>query len=555
MTGSDSNTLAETGSPAIDNNAKEHIDGEHTAPQTPPKDFKFWLIIVGLLISTFLSALDLTAISTALPTISAALHSTDYTWIGNSYSIGSAAFIPWSAGLAHVFGRRPALLAGLVLFLIGSAMCGAAKTMDLMLVGRTFQGVGSGFILTLTEVVLADLVSLSERGAYQGAFGAIWALASATGPPIGGSLAGANWRWLFYLNLPLSGLIIAVVFMFMDLKTPQGTIQEKIKKMDWTGNAVFIPSITLFIMGLVWGGQQYAWQDAHVLAPLIIGFFGLVLWFFLEKYWVEYPTVPFDVILNTTSLIGYFTTFLHGISALAIFYYLPSWYQAVKGASPVGSAVDFFSVAFIVAPFAMVAGGTISATQVYKPQNIVAWVLMTAGPGLMMIINADSPKKVWASLPVPFSIGIGLLYAATTFPVLAPLSPDLAGHALGFLVFARSIGNIFGITVGSTALANELAKRLPKEFIAQVPGGVSGAYSAIPIIKTLPEPLRTEVRVAFSKSIRVIWLVLIPIGFVGLVTSLFMKQLQLNTATDENWGVNDRSAPADEEAVTKTVAA
>jgi MFS family permease len=514
--------------------------------ESAPKDIRFWLIIMGLLVATFLSALDLTAISTALPTIAHALKSEDFTWIGNAYSITATSVIPWSGGLAHVFGRRPILLGGLISFAVGSALCGAANNMNTMLAGRAFQGVGSGVILSLVEIILADLVPLSERGSFQGAFGAVWALASATGPPIGGALAVKNYRWLFYMNLPLTAGVAAIVGLFMNLKIPPGTMREKLGRMDWIGNLVFIPSISIFIMGLVWGGQQYAWDSAHVLAPLIIGAVGLIAWYFIEKYHCEHPTVPFKLLMNRTTLIGFFTTFVHGILALSVFFYWPVYFQAVKGASPVQSAVDFFSVAFIVAPFAMVAGGSISATQVYKPQNIIAWVLLTVGPGLMSIIRESSPKQAWIPLPIPFSIGIGLLYAATVFPVLAPLPPSLAGQALAFLVFVRNFGNILGITIGSTVLTNELSKKLPGDFLKQIPGGVSGAYSAIPLIAHLPEPLRTQIRTAFADSIRVIWLVMIPFGGIGLIAALGMQALKLETVTDEQWGIAQKKV--DEEA-------
>jgi len=519
---------------------------------TTPKDHRFWLIMLGLLVATFISALDLTAISTALPTISHALKSDDFTWIGNAYSITATAVIPWSGGLANVFGRRPILLGGLVFFALGSALCGAANNMNTMLAGRAFQGVGSGVILSLVEIVVSDIVSLSERGAYQGAFGSIWALASAAGPLIGGVFAKKNYRWLFYMNLPLTAIVLAIVGLFMNLKTPPGTMKEKLRRMDWIGNLIFIPSISVFIIGLVWGGQQYAWNSAHVLASLIVGALGLVAWYIIEKYYCEYPTVPFKLLMNRTTVIGYFTTFMHGIMALTLIYYWPAYFQAVQGASPVRSAVDFFTVAFIVAPFAMVAGITIGVLQVYKPQNIIAWVLMTVGPGLMSLIHVTSPMKTWISLPIPFSMGLGLLYTATTFPVLAPLPPSLAGQALSFLVFVRNFGNILGITVGSTALTNELGKRLPTAFLEQVPGGLSGAYGAIPIIASLPEPLRTQVRTAFAESLRVIWLVLIPFGGVGFITALWMKALKLETVTDEQWGIAVKKH-VDEESVNEKV--
>ncbi|KDE03201.1 hypothetical protein MVLG_06292 [Microbotryum lychnidis-dioicae p1A1 Lamole] len=497
------------------------------------KGIRFWLIIVSLMLATFLAALDVTAISTALPTIAEALDSREFAWIANAYSVTSCAFIPLAGGLSAIFGRREVLLVALAFFFVGSAMCGAAKSIDLMLAGRALQGVGAGSILTLTEIVLADLVPLSERGTYQGLFGAIWSLASATGPIIGGALAQAYWPALFYINLPLSFFIAIVVTLCMKLNKPPGTRQENLARIDFLGNFIFIVSITLLIIGLVWGGAPYPWSSAHVLAPLIIGIVGLLVWGVYESRYATHPTVPFSVMKNRTTIIGFFTTFIHGISGLALFYYWPTYFQAIKGAGPIKSAVDFFSVAFVVAPFAMVAGASIGIFQHYKAQNVIAWVLMTVGPGVLSLVTAGSPKKAWVPLPIPFSIGMGLLYAATVFPVLAPLSPVLAGPALGFLVFIRSFGNLLGVTIGSVILTNELKQKAPQEWLTSIPGGVSGAYALIPSIASLPEPLRSTVRLAFAHSIQRIWQVMIGFGGVGLIASLFMESLALQTETDE----------------------
>ena len=186
-----------------------------------------------------------------------------------------------------------------------------------------------------------------------------------------------------------------------------------------------------------------------------------------------------------------------------------------------------------VTPAAVTAGWLISHFGIYLPENFSAWTLLTLGPGLMTLLHYSSGTHLWAPLPIPMSAGIGILYSSATFPVLAPLSPSLAGQALAFQAFCRSLGSVFGITIGSTTLANELAKKLPREYIASLAGGAAAAYADIPNVKYLAEPLRTEVRVAFGESIRVIWLVLIPFGAVGLVMCCFMRQIELQSETDE----------------------
>ncbi|KAF7978075.1 hypothetical protein HWV62_1725 [Athelia sp. TMB] len=229
---------------------------------------------------------------------------------------------------------------------------------------------------------------------------------------------------------------------------------------------------------------------------------------------------------NATTCISFATTFIAAIAALGLFFYWPVYFQASKGVGTVKSAIDFFGVAFIVAPCAMLAGGTISATQVYKPHNVIAWVLMSLGPGLLSLVKIDSSKAMWVALYRPPLRGHHLPRARAPPAVVA-------GQALAFIVFVPNFGNVLGITVGSTALTNTLAKKLPAGFIAQLPGGVASTYSAIPSIGALAEPLQTQVRPAFAESMRVIWLVLIPFGGVGLLFAVFMRQIELETVTDK----------------------
>ncbi|GAA5883071.1 hypothetical protein JCM8547_003794, partial [Rhodosporidiobolus lusitaniae] len=168
----------------------------------------------------------------------------DYSWVGTAYALTSTALIPWTGGLAAIFGRRPVMLAALSFFALGSALTGAGQNMTMVLAGRGIQGVGGGAILTMTEIIVTDLVPLAERGSFFGIIGAVWALASAIGPPIGGALANAGqWRWLFYLNLPLTGLAMLLVLLFLDVKTPQTSMKEKLEQMDYA-NVIFVAAST-----------------------------------------------------------------------------------------------------------------------------------------------------------------------------------------------------------------------------------------------------------------------------------------------------------------------
>ncbi|GAA6054816.1 putative Vacuolar basic amino acid transporter 5 (putative) [Rhodotorula toruloides] len=518
------------------------VESIDSVPKSAKKPLSFWLIFVALCFSMFLSALDVTAVSTVLPDMANEFKSADYAWIGSAYALTSTALIPWTGGLANIFGRRPVLVGALLFFALGSALTGAAQSMAMAIAGRSIQGIGGGAILTMAEIIVIDLVPLAERGSYMGILGAVWAIASVAGPPIGGGLATAGaWRWLFYLNLPLTGLALGLVLVFLNIKAPQTTLKEKLEQMDYA-NVIFVAGATSLILGLTWGGSAYAWSSYHVLAPLILGIFGLVLFFVVEARFVKYPTVPFDILGHPTALVGYVTTFLHSIAVLAVIYFLPTaYFQASKSVSPIRAGIDLFPICFTIAPFAIFTGASVTVIGKYKAQNVLAWAFMVVGFGLMTLLKWDSKTGMWAGFPIFFGIGAGGLYAGLNFPVLAPIAVSQQPLAMAFFGFIRSLGQVFGIAIGSTILQNRLAQTLPQEFLERVGGRGDEAFAAIPGIKDLPEPLRTAVKTSFARSTRTIWFFCLGITAAGLLISLLMKDIPLATTTDEErWGLKER---------------
>ncbi|KPV76700.1 uncharacterized protein RHOBADRAFT_12386 [Rhodotorula graminis WP1] len=496
------------------------------------KDLRFWLVFACLLLATFNAAVEQTAISTALPTIARDLNGDDYAWIANVFMICSAAVIPWSGGLAYILGRRAVFYGGLALFTLGSVVCAVAQNMDTMLAGRGVQGAGAGVIFAAVEIILSDMVPLAERGVYQGAFSATWSVASAAGPLLGGAskvpratCARSSARWTGASALPPLP------------PSRQGTAHLTLDARDRIGNLIFIPSISVLILGIVSGGELHPWTSAYVIATIVCGAAGLVLWFVVEKHWVKHPTVPFDAMMNRTSLVGFLTTFLHGVVAMGVYYYWPAYFQSAKATTTIGSAVDFLPVVLIVSPTAMLSGIWISKRQSYKGVNVIGWIALTVGPGVLTVTKATTSTAGWVLMPMISAFGIGVLYAATVFPILAPLPPSIAGQALSFQMLVRTFGNVLGISIGSSVISNVLADKLPQEYLDMVPGGTAGAYASIPLIRGLAEPLKMQVREAFAASLRVVWIVMIPFAGLGFFIALLMKGLPLNTTVDENFGV------------------
>ncbi|TCD69560.1 hypothetical protein EIP91_007184 [Steccherinum ochraceum] len=516
--------------------------------QLPPganKGSAFWLSYIAILVATLLSALDLTGVSTALPTITAELNGAEnFVWVGSAYALSATAILPLSGGLANIFGRKPIVLICIAFFAVGSALAGAAQNMNMLIAARTVQGIGGGGILNLTEVIISDLVPLAERGLYQGILALVWAFASGIGPPIGGALAQkASWRWLFYINLPLCGVAFALVVFFLRVRSPKGSIWMKLKRVDWIGNLIVVAGTTLAVTGLTFAGVRFPWDSAQVLAPLIIGLALIVVFVVYEAKVPDEPTIPWEVLSNQTTISGYVSTFTHGLVSIAVVYYLPVYFQACLGDGPIRSGISMFPTALIISPFAMLAGMSTQVLGKYRPANIAGWVFLTAGLGVLSLLKADSNTGQWVGYQIIAAAGQGLLYPATVFPILAPLPVEHTASALAFFAFVRSFAQTWGITISSTVLQNELKKKLPEQFVNQFPQGLEIAYAAIPVIKNLEEPLRTEVRVAFAQSMSIIWKTMIGISGLGLLSLLFLKEIKMVTHTDATYGLSDGERP------------
>ncbi|KAG6369246.1 major facilitator superfamily domain-containing protein [Boletus reticuloceps] len=503
------------------------------------KGAKFWLIFASMCTCLFLSALELSSVSTALPTIAHALHASQFTWVGSAYSLASTAFLPMSGGLAQTFGRRPATLLTIGLFALGSGICGGANSMNMLIAGRTIQGLGGGGIQSLTGIILADLVTLQERGLYIGLYGIIWCLASLIGPIVGGSLAElGQWRWLFCKYC----ILAQNIFFLLDLPVPPGTYREKIMRMDWIGNFLVIASTTASTIGLTWGGTTYPWGSVNVLIPLVLGLVGLGTFIAYEATLAKYPLVPFSLMTNVTSVSGYIQTFFSAFTTLAVIYYLQIYLQACKGVSPIASGVYSLSLASY-ALATIITGISIKATARYRPQAWIGWILTVISFGLLSTLLATDPLGKFIAYVIPLGWGMGMVTVTLAYPIQAPIPVAQNAPALAFMWFLRSFASVWGIAVGGTVLQNELAKKLPAAFVNLQ--GASIIYALIPELSKLPPQTLSEVQTAFANGLAALWRVLAALSGVGLLVSLFMRGLPLHNTLDEDWALkNEKAGPS-----------
>ncbi|KAF7332996.1 MFS general substrate transporter [Mycena venus] len=532
--------------PQTTSNGTEPPEGTTNAVASKAKrTARFWLVFVALCFCTLLSALDLGGIGTAAPTIVHDLNGGDFTWVSSAYTLTSAAFIPISGNMAQIFGRRPVLLTGIIIFAAGSAISGAAPTMTALIVGRAVQGAGGGMVQSLTSIVISDLVALRERGMFTSITGIIWSLGAIIGPLIAGSLSQkASWRWLFYLNLPLSGMAFIVVFAFLRLHIPRESLGKKLARVDWLGNALIMASASSCMVAITWGGARFPWSSPRVLSPLILGLCGLVLAQYYESRWPVQPTVPMKVLTNRTSLAGYLATFIQGIVTIGVGFYLPTWFQSVREASPVTSGLYFLPMVTTISPSAIVQGLLVTKTGKYRLINLIGWCTLLLGVGLLVSVKANTSIGVLAVYQLIMGVGMGFLYA-TTFVVLAPLDVSDNAAAVALLTFLRVFSQAWGVNIAGAILQNSLQKRIPPSVASSLPRGTEIAYAIVPLIPSMAPAVKTEVKDAFLQSLRQVWIAMAVLCGIGLCTLVMIKDIPLRTTTDKKWDtVNEKQAVA-----------
>ncbi|KAJ7151678.1 Mfs1.2 [Mycena filopes] len=458
---------------------------------------RFWTIFLALGITLGLSPLELVSNTIVVNQLRGA----NFIWISAAYALASTAIVPMSGNLATAFGRKPCTLLAIALFALGSALCGTARNIPWLIAGRAIQGIGGGGVVSFTNIIVSDLVPLRERGLVGAILNFTWAAFAAVGPVVGGALTSAGqWRWLYYSNLPVCGLAFALVCALVDFDAPMGPLRETLRLLDWPGMLLIIVSSASVVLALTWSGAEYAWTSIHVLAPLLLGLAGFLLFIIYERKIATHPITPFSLFTNRTTCAGYIQTFLVHLISLAAIYYLPAYYQACKAASAKQSGIYTLGLSLSLGPSVAFGSWSVSKFNRYRPQFWIGWALLTVALGLLSTVTADSAAPLSIGFSILLSVGSGVITSITTFPILAPVPPSSAPFGLAFLLFLRSFAGVWGIAIGGAVLQNQLAKRLP-----------------------------SEIRNAFAVSIAVVWKILAGLAGLGLIVSFTMVEVPMHT--------------------------
>ena len=430
-------------------------------------------ILAAIMIALFLGALDQTIVGPVLPKISTQLNGVDfYTWVVTVYLVTSTAAIPVYGKLSDYFGRKPMLLIGISLFLVGSVLSGLSQTMWQLILFRGVQGLGAGALFPISLAVIGDLFTPAERGKYQGLFGAVFGVAFLVGPFLGGLLTdNLSWHWIFFVNVPIGLFSLYLIGRLLPTVHPTGARFT----LDIPGLVTFIGAVVPVLVALTLA-ENGNWGDPAVLAGFVIGFL-FQLAFIVAEAKAEDPMIPLDLFRNRTFTVSVIATFLFvfGFSTLIIF--LPLWFQVVQGASTTASGYLLLPFLFGLIFSSIVAGQIVSRTGRYKLLISGSMAVMGIGLALFSNLRADTSNPVLWSWMLITGLGVGPSMAIFTLIVQNDVSFERLGTATSDLTLFRQIGTSVGLTMAFTLFRNNLTWGLIHDSVV----GAGAPAAAVPV--------------------------------------------------------------------------
>jgi EmrB/QacA subfamily drug resistance transporter len=400
-------------------------------------------IYSGLMVALLLAALDQTIVATALPRVVSELGGiTQYSWVFTAYMLGSTVTVPLYGRLGDVHGRKPLFIVAISIFIFGSALCGAAQNMVELVVFRAIQGVGAGGIFPLTLAMVGMIVPPRDRGRYQGLIGSVFAAASIIGPLIGGFIVdNASWRWIFYVNLPVGGLALVVILLTMPKRRTR-----QAHDIDWLGAGILALGTSSLLLGLVWGGRDYAWVSPQVVGAIVAAVALLALFGLWERR-VPEPILPFDLLRNRTVAASVACMAFVGMAMFGTISYVPLFVQGVIGTSATSSGVVLTPLLLGAVITSFISGQIVSRTGRYRPNTLIGPIVLGLGELLLWRMTVNATNGEAARNMVIAGVGLGMMMQIFVLSVQNSVSRAAMGTATALTQFARSIGATLGVAL------------------------------------------------------------------------------------------------------------
>ncbi|OBT61197.1 hypothetical protein VE03_08683 [Pseudogymnoascus sp. 23342-1-I1] len=457
----------------------EKATGDDPLPEAKKEDIveypsvhKRILIMTALLLSIFLVTLDQNIISTAIPRITDEFHSLDdIGWYGSAYLLTTCSFQLLMGRIYKFYPAKPVFLIGIILFEVGSAICGAAPNSNSFIVGRAIAGTGTSGMFSGLMVIMSYTIPLEHRPMFQGVFGAVFAVGSVIGPLVGGTFTDkVTWRWCFYLNLPIGAVAIIVAIFILHIPNQKLEKQAsgwlaRLEQLDPIGNIIFLPGVVCLILALQWGGAQYSWNNSRIIVLLILcgilclAFIGVQIW----KN--ESAMVPPRLVKQRSIGASMWYSFFNGAGMMVMMYYLPIWFQAIKGASALNSGIMLLPMILSTVVASLASGFMVAKLGYYSPFFIISSIITTIGAGLFTTFTPDTGHAKWIGYQVLYGIGLGFGVQQPMNVVQTVLDRSDIAAGTAIVTFVRFLGPAIFLPVAQNIFLSQLISKL-----ANIPG-------------------------------------------------------------------------------------
>ncbi|KAG9241249.1 major facilitator superfamily transporter [Calycina marina] len=517
----DASEISENNDPTMEDQSKDSKSGEEVETAYA-SGLKLTMIVISLQLTNFCIAIDNTIIATAIPSITDHFQSLgDVGWYGSAYLLFVSGFQLFFGRLYSFLSMKWLFIACVFLFEIGSLISAVAPTSSALIVGRAISGFGASGVFTGALTTISMVVPLARRGLFIGFITAVYGVASIIGPLLGGVLTDkVSWRWCFYINLPLGGFTILILIFFLHPpKSPPRetkTWREYVIRFDPLGTILFAPSIICLLLALQWGGTTYKWSDGRIIALLVI--FGVLLVGFaiVQPLMGDNATLNVKAVTSRHTVCAALYSFCVSASFFVMAYFIPIWFQVIRGSSAVQSGIDLLPYMISIIGSIMAGGWICNKTGYYHPLMFAPITLGAAGAGLIYTWDVDTSTSKLIGYQILYGVGVGLGLQQAIVAVQAGSNIDIAS-GIALLCFSENFGGAVFVSVSQNLWANKLAENLQNITGIDPAEVVSTGATEITSLTQDPDTLKA-IRVAYRDSLSqafLVALILICIATVG----------------------------------------
>lgn len=491
-------------------------------------------VFAGLLVAMIVGSLDQTVVATALPTIVGELGGVNHMlWVTTAYVLAATVTMPLYGKMGDLIGRKGLFIGALILFIVGSIVCGMTGSMEGLVAGRAVQGLGGGGLMILSQAIVADVIPPRDRALYLSIMGIAYAVPMLVGPLLGGLFTDTiGWRWAFWINIPLA--LVAIATAVICLPKPRRTVEKA--HFDLWGTVTLALAVTGITLATSWGGTEHAWNSPTIIGLIALTVIAGALFVVAERRAKE-PIMSLELFKNRNFNIATVAGFIATFAMMGAVTYLPTYFQIVDGmsATAAGYMEMPMSIAYFIA--SLISGYMVSKRGTYKKLMVASFVIMVVGIACLTSITAETHFIVIGAFLAVLGFGIGLNFEILVLVVQNEFSASVVGMATAATNFFREVGTTLGTSIVGAIFTSGLAHTL-SENLSPVGGtealGVDANSLTPGIVHGLPEAVQHALGIAYNDALVPVFFFMLPLGIAGLALMLFLRETPLATTVEDS---------------------